>query len=234
MTELAARVVPGALARERRLEVCEAVRELLPLGGLQRGTTVATTGSAATSLALALAAGPSAQGSWTAVVGVPGIGLAAATELGVALERLLLVAEPPRRQWSEIVSVAAEGAEVVITRVPSSVHAGELRRVQARLKARGAVLLVVEAGSDPARYSPELVLRSEVPGWEGIGAGHGRLVARRVRVETTGRRIGRPLGADLWLPAADGAVAEAPPPIATLRRPPSFVGRHPSSTARFR
>ncbi|HJR24902.1 MAG TPA: hypothetical protein VJ804_05480, partial [Acidimicrobiales bacterium] len=54
------RIRPVALARERQLPVAEALRSLLPMGGLRRGSTVAVTAGAgvggATSLALALVA----------------------------------------------------------------------------------------------------------------------------------------------------------------------------------
>ncbi|MST34224.1 hypothetical protein GHK86_16030, partial [Acidimicrobiaceae bacterium USS-CC1] len=52
----------------------------------------------ATSLALTLAAGPSRAGSWVAAVGVPCLGARAAAELGVDLDRLVLVPEAGE-QW---------------------------------------------------------------------------------------------------------------------------------------
>ena len=65
--EVAARARPVALAREHVLPVLEPLQTLLP-DGLRRGSTVAVGDS--TSLALALLAGPSGQGSWAAAVGV--------------------------------------------------------------------------------------------------------------------------------------------------------------------
>ena len=77
-------------------------RPLLPGGGLRRGATVSVTAAAgvggATSLALALVAEASRAGSWVAAVGLPSLGLVAADELGVALERLVLVAAPGARR----------------------------------------------------------------------------------------------------------------------------------------
>src|SRR5438045_2983301 len=80
LQEVAARARPVALAREHVLPVLEPLQTLLP-DGLRRGSTVAV---GSTSLALALAAGPSAAGSWTAAAGVPALGLTAAAELGVS------------------------------------------------------------------------------------------------------------------------------------------------------
>src|SRR5207302_7365787 len=77
---------PVSLARERTLPVLPALAELLPEGGLRRGSTVTVLGDA-TSLALALLAGPSQAGSWCAAVGLPSLGLVAAAEVGIVLER---------------------------------------------------------------------------------------------------------------------------------------------------
>ena len=197
---------PATLAHERLIEVVEPLRSLLPQGGLRRGSIVATSGTAATSLALALAAAASSSGSWVAAVGLPAVGIAAAGELGIALERWFLVAEPPVRQWAEITSIAAEGADVVLARAPGQLSAGEVRRLQAKLQARGAVLVLV---GEARAISPEVELVGEPIGWEGIGAGHGRLLARRVRVERTGRRAGRPERRELWLPGPDGGITDA-------------------------
>lgn len=202
---LTERVQPRVLAHERVLELVDPLAPLFPHAGLRRGSTVAVGGGAGLSLALALAAGPSATGAWVAVIGVPGLGLGAAAEAGIALERLFLVAEPPSRHWAEVVAAAADGAEVVITRVPDSVRAAEIRRVQSRLQARGAVLLGLGAAGP---LGAELDCRAEPLGWEGIGEGHGRLVARRVEVEVGGRRAGRPRRGRFWLPGPDGRIAE--------------------------
>ncbi len=199
------------LAHERVLDVLPPLAGLLPGRGLRRASIVACSGGAGVSLALALAAGPSAAGAWVGVVGLPAIGLTAAAELGVALERTLLVATPPPRRWAEVVAAVAEGTEVVLARAPSpaEVRPAEARRLRARLAGRGSVLLLVGPAGEPVGADIEL---SAVPlGWEGIGAGHGRLAARRVRVDLGGRRAGRPAGEELWLPGPDGSVAVAVP-----------------------
>src|SRR5437879_10744297 len=92
LRELSNQARPVSLARERTLPVLPALAGLLPEGGLRRGSTIAVSGG--TSLALALAAGPSQAGSWCAAVGLPSLGLVAAVEGGVVLERFPLVARP--------------------------------------------------------------------------------------------------------------------------------------------
>src|SRR5436190_9468420 len=86
------RVTPLALAGERALPVDSLLSPLFP-EGLRRGSIVRCEGPASHSLALSLAAGPSQAGSWVATVGLPALGAAAAVELGVAMERLVRIAE---------------------------------------------------------------------------------------------------------------------------------------------
>ena len=96
---------PGADGRV--LRVVAPLAALLPGGGLRRGATVAVTGAVgATSLMLALLAEASAGGAWAGVVGRPDLGLVAAAEAGIALERLALVPYP----GADLVAVAASDA----------------------------------------------------------------------------------------------------------------------------
>src|SRR3974390_3537865 len=79
------------------LPVLAALRALLPRGGLARGSvvTVAEFGL----LALALAAGASADGAWCGIAGVPEEGGLAAVGLGLEAERILL-GQGPCPPWS--------------------------------------------------------------------------------------------------------------------------------------
>ncbi|HMQ29009.1 MAG TPA: ATP-binding cassette domain-containing protein, partial [Acidimicrobiales bacterium] len=89
MADLVERTRPVSRADERCLPVSERLEPLLVGTGLQRGSVVAVRGapgSGATSLALALVAGPSASGSWVAAVGLPWLGLRAAAEAAQAAE----------------------------------------------------------------------------------------------------------------------------------------------------
>ena len=88
LAEVAERARPVALAREHVLPLSPAFATLLP-EGLRRGTTVAVGG--ATSLALALVAGPVAAGSWVAVVGMSSLGLAAADKEGLVRDATVVI-----------------------------------------------------------------------------------------------------------------------------------------------
>ncbi len=195
---------PVSMAREQLLPVLEALQPLLPDAGLRRGWVVAAEGAAATSLALALAAGASAAGSWVGVVGVPSLGLAAAAELGVDLSRLVLVAPPSPGEWATVAATLVDAFDVVLAGPPRRGAAGVARRLQARVRERGAVLCTVRASGGT---EPDLTLTATAVDWEGLEHGAGHLRARRVVVQATGRRAAaQPRRATLWLPDARGAV----------------------------
>ncbi len=206
---------PVTLAAERSLPVCDALAPLLPDGALPRGVSVGVSGPGATSLALGLVAAASAAGSWTVVVGAPELGLVAASEAGLELARTVVVAAPPPERWSTVVAALAEAVEVVVVRPTGRVRPADVRRLGAHLRARGGVLVRLPGpGSWPE--APDIALRASDPGWRGaVGPdrldGAGRLRARRLVVEATGRRrSARPRRLELWLPGPDGRPAPVP------------------------
>jgi hypothetical protein len=215
LEQVAVRAAPTALAGDRVLPVPDALLPLLP-GGLVRGASVQISGAAdglgSTSLALAVLAGPSASGSWAATVGIPTLGLAAAAGFGVDLGRLVLVAPPPPAEWATVVAALLDAFEVVLARpVHRRVGAADTRRLAARARERGSVLL--RLGSPGAwPEAADVSLTVTATRWEGLGQGHGHLRARRAVVEAGGRRgFDRPRRAELWLPGPGGVLAEAPP-----------------------
>jgi len=220
---VAARTRPVALAREALLPVLPALEGLLPEPGLRRGTTVGVGGGpGATSLALALGAAASAVGSWAGAVGLPSLGLEAAGELGVALERLLLV-EPPPDRWATVVAALLDAVDLVHIALPPRVRLGDARRLAARARERGAVLVVHAPGAVGTGAWPEapaVRLTVAESAWAGpAGGGAGRLHARRVEVVGGGRgAAARPRRAALWLPDATGSVRLAEPGRTPSRR----------------
>jgi hypothetical protein len=210
----AVEVGPAGLARDRCLPLLPALDALVPGPGLRRGTTVgvgAAPGVAgATSLALALAAGPSQAGSWVAAIGLGSLGLVAAAELGVAFERLVLVADPGRDRegWAPVMGALVDGFDVVLVAAPQRFRPADARRLVARVRERGAVLVAV-GGDLPGERSP-LRLTVTSACWEGLGHGWGRLKGRRLAVEAGGRGgAARTRRAELWLPAEGGGVGAA-------------------------
>jgi hypothetical protein len=196
---------PGTiLADERLLPVVPALQPLLPGQGLRRGSTVAVGRSAA--LALALVAGASAAGSWVAAVGLPDLGIVAAAETGIALERLALVPTPGARAWPTVVAAFLDAVDVVLVRPPARLPAAQARRLAARARERGAVLVPLGAWSEPA----DLRLAVTASSWHGLGQGHGSLRARQVEVLVAGRgAASRERRVLLWLPSPSGAITPA-------------------------
>jgi hypothetical protein len=236
VADLAGRVRPTDLARDRRLPVLPALDGVLPASGLRRGTTAAVVAApgvtGATSLALALASGASQAGSWVAAVGLGSLGLVAAAEMGVAFQRLVLVADPGRDRdgWASVIAALVDGFDVVLV-AARPLRPADARRLVARVRERGAVLVAV-GGDLPGQCSP-LQLAVTASRWEGLGEGWGHLRGRRVMVEAGGRgEAARGRRAELWLPDPDGAVtvvesvAEPIPLRSRSRR------RERSSTAR--
>ncbi|HEY4376233.1 MAG TPA: hypothetical protein VGM93_03710 [Acidimicrobiales bacterium] len=221
---LGQRTRPLTEARERVLEVAEPLAPLLPQGGLRRGSTVATSGPGGRALALALVGAATEAGSWLAVVGVPGLGLLAGAELGVHLERVVLVAQPEPKAWSTVVASLLDAFELVMVRPTHRITPTDQRRLGARARDRGSVL--VQAGGSPGVWAevPDLVASVVSSAWRGLGPGHGHLQARRVTVEVGGRRAAaRPRRAELWLPGPDGRLAAVADPVATPVAVPDLV-----------
>jgi hypothetical protein len=181
-----------------------------------------------------LGAAASAEGSWTALVGLPQVGLAAAAEAGLALDRLAVITAPPPEQWATVVAALVGAFDLVLVPVPPTTRAAEVRRLVARARERGSVLVqltpsVRRAGAGRRVPGDDLALGADVrltvtaSRWEGLSDGAGHLRARRLTVECSGRRrAARPRRADLWLPGPTGAVElvevpEAPPPALRSR-----------------
>lgn len=189
-------ILPG----EGVLPVLPALQDLLPAGGLQRGSVIAA--GCWSLLCLALAAGPSAAGAWCAVAGLPQLGVRAAADAGLDPDRLLLIAEPGA-SWPQVVASLLDGCEIVLLCPPDRPSAQVRRKLEAAVRRYGSVLVV--AGDWAGAQARLLVARQE---WAGIGAGHGRLRARRVQVVADGRGAwSRPRARWLWLPGPDGSVA---------------------------
>lgn len=193
-----------AEADGRVLPVAGPLARLLPAGGLRRGSSMAVLGGpGSTSLLLGLIAEASAGGAWVGVVGRPELGLVAAAEAGVRLERLALVPHPGRDLLAVTVALL-DGMDVVA--VPGAgVRAGDRQRLAARARQRGAVLLAL--GPWPGA---DVELSCTSAQWQGLGTGSGRLRARRVRVQLRGKGLGPGRDGRLLLPA-DGRVVEGGP-----------------------
>ncbi|PZS21430.1 MAG: hypothetical protein DLM54_04390 [Acidimicrobiales bacterium] len=204
---------PTSLAGQRILRVMGALGNLFPDGGLRRGSTVTVAGTGlgtgATSLLLALLAGPSAEGSWCAAVGLPRLGLVAAAELDIRLSRLVLV-PTPGPSWPTVTAALLDACDLVAVQPPTRVRLMDARRLAARARERGAVLVVAPGGGIWPEV-PDVRLSALGGQWHGLGVGHGHVQGRWLEVEAAGRRgADRMVRAALWLPAGKLPAPEPP------------------------
>jgi hypothetical protein len=196
----------GALGSAGAVPVLPALRELLPRGGLARGSVVAVAEFGL--LCLALAAAASADGAWCGIAGIPEAGVLAAAALGLDAGRTLLVPDPGP-SWPQVVASLLDGCELVLLRPPARTPASAQvrQRLEATLR-RGRGVLVV-AGDWPGA---QLRLRVVTQRWTGLGDGHGRLRACCAEVAADGRgEAAMARTRWLWLPGEDGGVAVADP-----------------------
>lgn len=174
---------PLVLARERVLSVPEPLAAVVPT--LARGTVVAVggpLGSGATGTALGLAAAATAAGEWAALVDGSGtLGAGAAVEVGVDLDRFVVVRDVPRERWATVVAALLDGMTVVVAEIPKGIRAGDARRLLARARERSAVLVALAA--DVRAWPVEAGVRIVAEGgaWSGMGAGDGGLAQRSGR-----------------------------------------------------
>jgi hypothetical protein len=217
--------------------VLPALRELLPRGGLARGSVVTVPGSGL--LCLAVVAAASAGGAWCAIAGMPEAGLVAGAGLGLDLDRTLFVPElggsgngravggvaaggvaaggvaaggvaaggSAAGGWPQVVASLVDGCELVLVRPPSRASAQVRQRLEATLRRARGVLVV--AGDWPGA---QVRLRVTAQGWTGLGDGFGRLRSCCAEVVADGRgeaAIARKRW--LWLPAEDGTIGLADP-----------------------
>lgn len=167
--------------------------------GLLALQTGASYGVDSASLAMALMAGPSADGAWCGVVGSAEFGIEAAAAAGVELSRTILVPEPAD-QWLQVTAALIDVLTVVAVKPPANVTEGAVSRISARLRQRGAMLI---AWGDWPRCEARLTM-GDVE-WVGLGRGHGHLRARQATVSV--RKGTAPAEQRrLWLPDAERAI----------------------------
>jgi len=172
------------------LAVPPALAALLP-EGLRRGETAVVAGS--TSLVLTLLAHACAHGAWGAVVGRPDLGVLAASQAGVDLDRLAMVPSPGA-DAPTVVAALLDGLDVVIVGQGARLTDADRRRLTARARDRGAVLVSMSTWPGAG-----VRLTATSGQWTGVGAGDGWLCAHRLRVTRTGRGVGAPLTVDVTL-----------------------------------
>ncbi|HXA32039.1 MAG TPA: hypothetical protein VNV87_07240 [Acidimicrobiales bacterium] len=221
---LAERARPTSSSESQLLPVIPPLQGLFPGGGLRRGTSIVVAGDGAgpratgradgttsgLTLCLSLLGAASSAGSWCAAVGLTDLGAVAADDLGIDLDRLVLLPSPGPK-WAEAAAALLGGVDVVVLCPPFSVRPAMARRLLALTRDRGAILIVLPGRANWPEC-PDLRLVVGNTRWDGIGTGDGHLRRRRVTVTATGRRsAARPRRRELWLPSMAGTVEDAGP-----------------------
>ena len=202
---------PLTLARTRTLAVPGPLGALLPGRGLRRGTVIGidgAPGAGATSVAFSLAAAATTAGEWVAAIDLTGtLGAEAAAVAGVALDRFPVVHLAPSgstsrwatssgstsrwatSRWATLVAALLDGVGLVLAEVPPHVRPADARRLTARARERGAVLVVL-GSAWPGVTTVTLI--AEGGPWSGADArsetGPGAVLpVRALRVQVAGR-----------------------------------------------
>lgn len=132
------------------------------------------------SLALLCLAAAMPTGGWSAIVGMPDVGVEAAADAGVAIDRLVLVPRPGRA-WGDVVASFAEVMPVVLAAAPATIAPAEAARLEARLRSAGSCLIVHGAWPSPATR----IRRVDIA-WGGLDSGLGRIARAEAELEVTG------------------------------------------------
>ncbi|MCZ9635262.1 hypothetical protein [Rhodococcus sp. BH5] len=197
------------------LEVPPALASLLPRGGLARGSVVSVDG--ASSVLLSLLASVTGSGKHAAIIGLPKLGLLAATEMGADLARCALIPTPGSAAI-DVAAILLDGMDLVVLGLAgAAVPPTRARAVVARARSKGSCLVVTEGRWDGA----DIRINSHVAEYTGIGQGYGRITGFSVDVEVSGRGV-RPRSGRFDLSATGGAVgwtASAPEEAAPLPLP---------------
>ncbi len=207
---LDARARTVSLGIDRSLPLADPLAPLFPRG-LPRGSTVVITPRSGITIGLALTAKASARGCWCAVAGVADLGACCATELGVRLDRLVIVPNPGPL-WPEVAAELLEHADMVLVRPWGKASGSVARQLAARARRYGSVLVVLSGPAWPE--TPDVVLDALKGTWQGLGGddrpSRGHLYGRLAEVSASWRR-GHPdtLYCSLWLPSPDGMLAPA-------------------------
>ncbi len=213
----AQQIAPVVLAKEQLLQVPPVFHRLLPGAGLQRGWTTRIDGTrSGRALAWALLADVTRSGGWIAAVDVPGISLAAASEVGVSVERVLVVSGTTTTTWASTIGALIGSVDVVVFGAPRHrVQPSVFRRIASRCRERGTVLLELDGSPTGRRATSGKQLEYDVSfhvaevGWHGLGEGYGRLQSRELDVTVSGRRVrGASRRGRFAVPCADGLIRE--------------------------
>jgi hypothetical protein len=161
-----------------------------------------------TSITLGLLAETLGRDRWGAVVGWPELGAEAALELGVPLAHLALIPAPGPK-WLDVVGALIDSLDLVVVRPSRRISVSTARRIAARARERGCVVMISLLGSEQWPETFDARFLANDSHWVGLGRGAGTICQRRLDVALEGRRVPTRRSAQLLLPALGGGFASA-------------------------
>jgi len=163
------------------------VGSILQLGPGQIAGLSGVPGSGLTRVGLSLIAPYASMGS-VAYLDVRGwMNPAAAWELGIDPDRLVVVRNGDVVTWGSVVATLLSGVKGVYAEVPNGVRETVIRNLAAKARAnRTPLVLRPLSGVVPSGVA-NLRLEAREVSWEGTDAGHGQLLRRRTVLEASGK-----------------------------------------------
>jgi len=221
------KIAPVVLAKELLMPVPEVFHRVLPGTGLQRGWVTRVDGSASGRVfAWALLSEITRSGGWIAAVDVPGINLSAASEVGVSVERVLVISGVDAKNWAPTIGALIGSVDAVVYGSPRHrIGASTYRRLSSRCRERGTVLMHLAcghsaSGTKVAPVEADIAFDVQTAHWVGVGNGYGRLESRRISVSVSGRRAsGRTRKGTFMVPDVDGAIRAVPDTVDPFSEP---------------
>jgi hypothetical protein len=161
--------------------------ELLTLAPGQVAGLSGLPGSGLTRLGLSLIAPYASRGA-LACIDVRGwISPAAAWELGIEPERLVVVRNDDLVTWGRIVATLLGGLRGVYAEVPPGIKDVSLRKLVAKARTQRTPLVLRPIAGELPKGIAHLHLSFRGVAWEGTDAGHGRLTVRRTLLDASGK-----------------------------------------------
>jgi hypothetical protein len=191
--------------------VLPGLEALFPDSGPRRGVVYSLSGQH--TLIWALIAQATQNGHFAATVGLSHLGVRSAEDIGVDLDRLVVVHQPGSHWWHST-SLLSDAVSLVVVAPRGPLPSAHQRdRFEARLRERGSTLLL--CGHWPGAEAQISVGRSS---WEGLGRGSGLLQRQRLRLILEARRMHQQRAVDLVV-SADGVAIEPLQQMVTPLRP---------------
>ena len=112
---------------------------------------------------------------------------AAAWEMGIAPDRLIVVRTNDVVSWSRIVATLMSGMKGVYAEIPSGVRDVILRKLAAKARTTRTPLVLRPLEGEVPSGIAHLRLDARTVTWEGVDAGHGQLTRRRALLDASGK-----------------------------------------------